>query len=179
MVSVTLDADDIRILKAAIGGLPTPLNEKLDEARQIEFKLEKLMPRKHELLVKRYETILSVAEQEELNKLEEEIEGLVGCDACPHDPLGQAYQSAMHAIYKEAMNKKLTPEEIAERNKTSKKVLEEVLRAKKDEDLDWRKIFFIAAEGCGVTAVSAQTDVHAAEIAKNVVKIYENQKYRY
>jgi len=179
MVSITLNADDIRILKCAIGGLPTPLNDKLDEARRIEFKLEKLMPRKHELLVKRYETILSVAEQEELNRLEEEIESLVGCDVCPHDPLGQAYQSAMHAIYKESLNKKLTPEEIEERNKTSKKVLEEVLRAKKDEDLDWRKIFFIAAEGCGVTMISPATDKHAAEIAQNVVKIYDNQKYHY
>ena len=94
----------------------------------LDSKTKKKMDEKYDLLVERKEKgELTKAREKRLDDLTEELEDMTFSRNIPTDNYYNDYVAAMHKIYREKTQIKLTKEEIAERNATAKKILQEIL----------------------------------------------------
>jgi len=134
------------------------------------------MPRKHDLLIKRKEQGLTREETAEYESLEEEIENMLmgGGYGSPHDEYWEAYQLAMHNLYKQAQAHKLTPEEIAERNANAERILKEVLEHKSETTDDFKRDLkkllneYNASIGFGADDASDWYGIHGEHLYVNM-----------
>lgn len=85
------------------------------------------MDKKHDLLVKKQEAELSQEEQMELHDLAIELENLTFARNIPTDSYYDEYVAAMHKIYRERPEIRLTAEDIAERNAKAEEILRRLL----------------------------------------------------
>lgn len=148
MVSVNLSTAELELIKEVLSKqkaneVTSEILEKVDDAIPKCKRLDDIMPRKHDLLVKRKEQGLTREESAEYERLENEIEETLmgGGYGSPHDWVWESYQVAMHNLYKKAQSRKLTPEEIAERNANAERILQEVLARKTETPEDFKRDF--------------------------------------
>lgn len=146
MVDINFSTAELELIKEVLSKqkadeLTSGILEKVDSATPRCKRLDVIMPRKHELLIKRKEQGLTREESAEYDRLEEEIEQacMSGGYGTPHDWVWESYQVAMHNLYKQAQSHKLTPEEIAERNATAERILKEVLEHKTETPNDFKR----------------------------------------
>lgn len=144
MVDINFSSAELEVMKNSICAsdeITNSILEKIESAIPRAKRLEVIMPRKHELLIKRKEQGLTREESAEYDSLEEEIEETLmgGGYGTPHDWVWQSYQVAMHNLYKQAESHKLTPEEIAERNANAERILKEVLEHKTETPDDFKR----------------------------------------
>jgi hypothetical protein len=136
MIDISFNKIELNIIKECLskctdknGSLDT-IQEKIDCALEKDSKLEPLLRRKHELMIKRHENNITSEENDELMKLMEEVDEVIYTGVMTHDELGISFTAAMHAIYKDfkVNAKPLTQAEINERNKTAQKILDELMK---------------------------------------------------
>lgn len=144
MVEIEFSSAELEVMKNSICAsdeITNSILEKIESAIPRAKRLEVIMPRKHDLLIKRKEQGLTREENAEYERLEEEIEGMLmgGGYGSPRDEVWESYQVAMHNLYKQAQSHTLTPEEIAERNANAERILKEVLEHKTETPDDFKR----------------------------------------
>lgn len=144
MVDIDFSSAELEVMKNSICAsdeITNSILEKIESAIPRAKRLEVIMPRKHDLLIKRKEQGLTHEENAEYERLEEEIEQMLmgGGYGSPRDEVWESYQVAMHNLYKQAQSHKLTPEEIAERNANAERILKEVLEHKTETPDDFKR----------------------------------------
>lgn len=144
MVDIDFSSAELEVMKNSICAsdeITNSILEKIESAIPRAKRLEVIMPRKHDLLIKRKEQGLTREENAEYERLEEEIDEMLmgGGYGSPRDEVWESYQVAMHSLYKQAQSHKLTPEEIAERNANAERILKEVLEHKTETPDDFKR----------------------------------------
>lgn len=85
------------------------------------------MDKKHDLLVKKQTAELNQEEQRELHDLSLELENLTFARNIPTDSYYGEYVAAMHKLYRDRLEIRLTAEDIAERNAKAEEILRKLL----------------------------------------------------
>ena len=85
------------------------------------------MNKKNDLLVKKVEGTISEPETRELTELSDELENMMFARNIPTDSYYDEYVSAMHQIFHDRPQVRLSTDDIAERNAKAKEILEELL----------------------------------------------------
>lgn len=94
----------------------------------LDTETRKKMDTKNDLLVKKSEGDLSDPEEHELKTLSEELENMTFARNIPTDQYYDEYVAAMHKIYRDRPQVRLSTEEIAERNAKAEEILRGLLQ---------------------------------------------------
>lgn len=93
----------------------------------LDTETRKKMNKKNDLIIKKTEGVLSEPEKHELKSLSEELENMTFTRNIPTDQYYDEYVAAMHKIYRDRPQVRLTADDIAERNTKAEEILRELL----------------------------------------------------
>ena len=93
----------------------------------LDSETKKKMNKKNDLLVKKVEGTISDPETRELTELSDELENMMFARNIPTDSYYDEYVAAMHQIFHDRPQVRLSTDDIAERNAKAKEILEELL----------------------------------------------------
>ncbi len=95
----------------------------------VDIEIQEMVNRKCDLLVKKHDGELSEPEEHELKILSNKLEDMTFSRNIPTIPYFDEFVVAMHKIYRNRSQVKLSPKEIDERNAKAEEILRELMGA--------------------------------------------------